>query len=157
MQSVFAAHNPYREEDPMYRTVIGIATIVVAATVVGSTGHVANVAVASPTPVMAEAFWRCPSGFAFETSGSAVHCKKPAWTETKAFMPCMIPTPDLKTDLVNTTDMCSGGIGVAVTAEPLCYPTDIANGFTKRRVAGRDYCGKPHPAEVIAPNQMISL
>ena len=38
--------------------------------------------------VMSEPFWRCPSGYAFETSGSAVHCKKPAYTSTKAFMPC---------------------------------------------------------------------
>ena len=105
----------------------------------------------------AESYWRCPSGFAFETSGSAVHCKKPSWTETKPFMACMIPTPTLKLDLVGTTDMCAGGIGVVVSAEPLCNPVDIANGFVKRHVAGKDYCGKNHPSEVIAPNQMISL
>lgn|SRR5574338_945468 len=142
----------------MYRTVIGIATVVVAAVIAGATGRVSNVAVASPAPTAAaEAYWRCPSGFAFETSGSAVHCKKPSWTETKPFMACMIPTPDLKVDLMGTTDMCAGAVGVTVTAEPVCYPTDIANGFTKRRVAGKDYCGKTHPAEVIAPNLMITL
>jgi hypothetical protein len=72
-------------------------------------------------------------------------------------MACMIPTPTLKLDLVGTTDMCAGGIGVVVSAEPVCNPVDIANGFVKRHVEGKDYCGKNHPAEVIAPNQMISL
>jgi hypothetical protein len=141
----------------MYRTVIGIATIVVAAVVVGSTGQIANVAVASPAPAAVEVFWRCPSGFAFETSGSAVHCKKPSWTETKPVLACLIPTPDLKIDLMGTTDMCAGGIGLTVTNETLCNPVDVANGFTKRRVSGKDYCGKTHPPEVIPPNQMFSL
>ena len=109
------------------------------------------------TPTMGEAFWRCPSGYAFETSGSAVHCKKPSWTETKPFMACVLATPTLKIDLVGQTDMCAGSVGITVSAEPSCYPTDIANGFTKRRVSGKDFCGKSHPAEVIAPNQLISL
>jgi hypothetical protein len=104
-----------------------------------------------------EAYWRCPSGYSFETSGSAVHCKKPEWTETKPFMPCVLATPTLKIDLMNNTDMCAGSVGLTVSAEPSCYPTDMANGFTKRHVSGKDFCGKSHPAEVIAPNQMISL
>jgi hypothetical protein len=108
-------------------------------------------------PVVVESYWRCPSSFAFETSGTAVHCKKPAWTETKPFIACLPPTPDLKMDLVGTTDMCSGGIGIAVTAEPQCNPVDVANGFSKRHVGGRDYCAKFHEAEVIPPNQQISL
>jgi hypothetical protein len=112
---------------------------------------------ASAAAPVGEAYWRCPSGYAFETSGSAVHCKKAAWTETKPFLSCLLPTPDLKLDLVNQTDMCSGSIGMAVTAEPACYPQDIAAGFTKRHVSGKDFCGKNHPSEVIAPNQMISL
>ena len=141
----------------MFRTVIGIATIVVASVSLGSTGHVTKVAVASTTPVAGEAFWRCPSGFAFETSGSAVHCKKPSWTETKPVLACMIPTPDFKVDLMGTTDMCAGGIGLTITNETLCNPVDVANGFTKRRVAGRDYCGKTYPAEYIAPNLLITL
>ena len=112
---------------------------------------------ASAAAPMGEAFWRCPSGYAFETSGSAVHCKKPSWTETKAFMPCVLATPTLKIDLVNQTDMCAGDVGLTVSAEPLCYPADIANGFTKRHVSGKDFCGKSHPAETIAPNQLITL
>lgn len=139
----------------MLRFITFAASAVVAAA--GLTLATRQPSLSAATATMSESFWRCPSGYAFETSGSAVHCKKPAWTETKAFMPCVIPTPDLKTDLLNTTDMCAGGIGVTVTAEPLCYPTDIANGFTKRHVSGRDFCGKTHPAEVIAPNQLISL
>jgi hypothetical protein len=116
-----------------------------------------RLASAASTPTIGEAFWRCPSGYAFETSGSAVHCKKPSWTETKAFMPCVLATPTLKIDLVGQTDMCAGNVGLTVSAEPSCYPTDIANGFTKRRVSGKDFCGKAHPAEVIAPNQIITL
>lgn len=106
---------------------------------------------------MSEPFWKCPSGYTFEASGSAVHCKKPAWTETKPFMPCVLATPTLKIDLLNQRDMCAGNVGVTVTAEPVCYPTDMANGFTKRVVSGKDFCGKGHPAEIIAPNQMISF
>jgi len=105
-----------------------------------------------------EPFWRCASGYAFETSGSAVHCKKASWTETKAFMSCSLATPTLKIDLVGDTDMCVGStpLGV-VSAEPACYPTDVASGFTKRHVDGKDYCGETHPAEVVAPSQMITL
>ena len=115
-----------------------------------------HVSLSAATTTTAEPFWRCPVGYTFETSGSSVHCKKPAWTETKGFMPCMQPTPDLKTDVLNATDMCSAE-NIAVLAEPLCYPTDLAQGYTKRRVAGRDFCGKWHPAEIIAPNQQITF
>ncbi len=106
--------------------------------------------------VMTEPYWRCPSGYTFEVSGSAVHCKKPAYTATKPFMACVLATPTLKVDLLGNTDMCAGSVGVTVTAEPLCYPTDIADGYTKRIVSGKDFCGKNHPAEIISPNQMIS-
>ena len=106
-----------------------------------------------------EPFWRCASGYAFETSGSAVHCKKPSWTETKAFMPCILATPTLKIDLVGDTDMCAGSTALTgvISAEPACYPTDVVNGFTKRHVSGKDFCGKLHPAEIVAPSQIITL
>lgn len=134
----------------------------VAATLVAITFWVLNAggaptAARAASPTQVEPYWRCPAGYTFETSGAAVHCKRPAWTETKAFLPCMAPTPDLKIDLVNQTDMCSGAIGIAVTAEPICNPTDLADGFTKRRVNGKDFCGKAHPAEIVAPNQMVSF
>jgi len=106
---------------------------------------------------MTEPYWRCPSGYAFETSGSAVHCKKPPYTSTKAFMPCVLATPTLKVDLLGNTDMCAGSVGVTVTAEPVCYPTDMADGYTKRIVSGKDFCGKSHPAEIISPNQIVSF
>lgn len=107
-------------------------------------------------PVAVESFWRCPSGFAFETSGSAVHCKKAAYSQTTQFIACGGLTPTLKLDLVGTTDMCVGGIGLTVSAEPLC-PVDLADPWLKRHVSGRDYCSRPRPAEVIPPNQLISL
>ncbi len=139
----------------MSRLSIALALFVGTIVAVGATSRPTTLGAATST--MSDPYWRCPSGYAFETSGSAVHCKKPAWTETKPFMACLVPTPDLKLDLVSQTDMCSGGIGIAVTAEPSCYPTDMAAGFTKRHVAGKDFCGKIHPAEVIAPNQLVSF
>ena len=139
----------------MFRTASVLATLVLAATLSSGPSGLRN-ATASTTSA-AESYWRCPSGYAFQTSGSAVHCKKAAWTETKALVPCLAPTPSLKVDLVSNTDMCAGDVGLTISAEPMCYPTDLANGFTKRRVAGRDFCGKYHPSEVIAPNQKITL
>ena len=144
----------------MYRRLLSLSVFAGAMMVLAAAGNTIPSAAASPSTVRAlqgEAFWRCPSGYAFETSGSAVHCKKPAWTETRAFMPCGVPTPDLKVDLMSQTDMCAGSLGTTISAEPMCYPTDVAAGFTKRRVTGKDFCGKSHPAEVIAPNLMITL
>jgi len=144
----------------MYRKLLSLSIVAGAMMVLAATTNTTRSASAAPATVGAlqgEAFWRCPSGYAFETSGSAVHCKKPAWTGTRAFMPCVVPTPDLKVDLMSQTDMCAGNVGATVSAEPLCYPTDIAAGFTKRHVAGKDFCGKSHPAEVIAPNLLITL
>jgi len=139
----------------MSRLLVLAVAAAIGATGLAATFHPARLSAAAA--VNAEVYWRCPSGYAFETSGSAVHCKKPAWTETKPAMSCVIPTPNLKFDLVGTTDMCSGGIGIAVTAEPLCYPTDLSNGYVKHHVAGKDFCGKFHPVEIIAPNQVITF
>jgi hypothetical protein len=109
------------------------------------------------TSSASEAYWRCSSGFAFETSGSAVHCKKPQWTETRPFMSCALDMV-LKIDLVGSTDMCAGNtLAGIVSLEPGCYPTDLVSGFTKRRVDGKDFCGKTHPSEIIAPSQAITL
>ena len=139
----------------MYRKSLALSAFLFAAILsVGVSGLPR--AVASTTSA-AESWWRCPSGYAFETSGSAVHCKKASWTETKPFMACATPTPTLKLDLVGSTDMCAGNVGLTVTAEPMCYPTDLVNGFTKRRVSGKDFCGKTHPEEIVAPNTRITL
>ena len=142
----------------MYRTLLTLvasagAAMVLASAVTPTT--TASAATAAPLAEAAESYWRCPSGYAFEVSGSAVRCKKPAWTETKPFMACGFPTATLKLDLVGQTDMCAGSVGTTVTVEPQCYPTDVMNGFTKRRVSGKDFCGKSHAAEVIAPNQLV--
>ena len=141
----------------MFRMPFRLAFLATATIVLVAAAKAPGVASAASKAATGEPFWRCPTGYAFETSGSAVHCKKPGWTETKAFMPCILATPTLKVDLLNHTDMCAGSVGVTVTAEPVCYPTDIANGFTKRYVSGKDFCGKDHPSEIISPNQMISL
>lgn len=139
----------------MYRKLISMVTLAIVAALSIGVSRPSD-ATASPTAT-AEVYWRCASGFAFETSGSAVHCKKPSWTETKPFMACAFPTATLKIDLVGTTDMCAGNVGVTVSTEPSCYPADIVAGFTKRKVDGKDFCGKPHPAEIVAPNQLVSM
>jgi hypothetical protein len=109
------------------------------------------------TTSASEPFWRCSSGYTFETSGSAVHCKKPLWTETKAYMNCAIGLT-LKYDQVGNTDMCTGVTPLgAVSIEPACNPTDVLAGYTKRIVDGKDFCGKTHPAEIVAPSVVISL
>jgi hypothetical protein len=144
----------------MYRKLLSLSVFAGAMMILAAAGNTTRSAAASPAiagALKGEAFWRCPSGYSFETSGSAVHCKKPSWTETRAFMPCGIPTPDLKLDLVSQTDMCAGNIGTTVSVEPQCYPSDLLAGFVKRHVAGKDFCGKSHPAEVIAPNLMVTL
>jgi hypothetical protein len=142
----------------MYRTLLTLVVSAGAAMVFAAAGTpttVASAATAAPLVKTAESYWKCPSGYTFQVSGSAVHCKKPSWTETKPFMACGFPTATLKLDLVGQTDMCAGSVGTTVTVEPQCYPTDVMNGYTKRRVSGRDFCGKSHAAEVIAPNQLV--
>ena len=139
----------------MSRKLISMATLAVVAALSTGVSGPAD-ATASPTAT-AEVYWRCAAGFAFETSGSAVHCKKPSWTETKPFMACVLATPTLKIDLVGMTDMCAGSVGVTVSAEPSCYPTDMAAGFTKRHVSGKDFCGKNHPVEIVAPSQQVTF
>ena len=143
----------------MKRSLLSLATLVpIAILAIGVSGP--SNATASTTAAV-ESWWRCPSGYAFETSGSAVHCKKPAWTETKPVVPCLVPTPDFKLDYSGNTDVCAGsasmGVSVTVTAPLNCYPTDVAAGFTKRIVSGRDFCGKNHPTEIIAPNRQVSM
>jgi hypothetical protein len=140
----------------MYRKLLSLTVIAGAAGLLAAVGNTPKSAAAASVAAV-ETYWRCPSGYTFQTSGSAVHCKKPSWTETKPFMACGFPTATLKLDLVGQTDMCAGSVGTTVTIEPQCYPADVMGGFTKRRVSGRDFCGKSHPAEVIAPNTAVSL
>jgi hypothetical protein len=110
------------------------------------------------TSSYSEAFWRCSTGYAFEVSGAAVHCKKPQWTETKAYLGCPIGTA-LDIDGLGDHDVCAGTNPVTgiVSIEPACNPADVVNGFSKRTLSGKDYCGKNHPAEVVAPSNMITL
>ena len=105
-----------------------------------------------------ETYFRCPSGYAFETSGASVHCKKPSWTETKPLAGCIVGLY-ASVDRIGTKDMCSGTNALTgeVSMEQQCNAADVANGFSKHIVAGKDFCGKTHPAEYIAPNVAITL
>ena len=109
------------------------------------------------TSSAAEVYYKCADGYAFGTAGDAAHCKKPAWTEAKPPMGCTLGM-GLTLDAVAYTDMCAGtnAITGVVSVEPGCYPTDVANGFTKRRVNGRDYCGRLHPQEIMPPSRAVS-
>jgi len=132
-------------------TVLPAALFVVAAAAKPTT-HVQPVSNAA-----AESFWACPSGYAFAVNQNAAHCKKPAYTATKRYVACTGVTPTTRIDLVGTTDMCAGtGVVGTITAEPICDPVDVANGYTKRRVSGTDFCGKDIPASIMAPNQLVS-
>lgn len=103
-----------------------------------------------------EIFYTCPSGYAFETSGSAARCRKAQWTETKSFVGCALGMA-LKYDAIGTTDMCAATTPVTgvVSVEPGCYPSDLVNGYTKRHVSGKDFCAKTHPEEIIAPSRAV--
>jgi hypothetical protein len=141
----------------MSRKLLGFTLLPCALFVLGA----AATPVPSPAPKadsMAEAFWKCPSGYAFQVNGgNAVNCKKAAYTAQKPYVPCSGATPTTKIDLVGTTDMCAGtGVIGTVTLEPICNPTDVTNGYTKRHVAGTDFCGKYIPASIIAPNQQVT-
>ena len=111
------------------------------------------------SPRMAdEVYYRCPSGYAFETSGSAVRCRKPAWVEQHALAGCPIglyPT----VDRVGSKDMCAATNGITgeIDVEQGCTSADVVQGFTKKIVIGKDYCAKGHPAEVVAPSIAITL
>jgi hypothetical protein len=110
---------------------------------------------AATTMGAAQSWWRCPAGFAFETSGTAVHCRKPYSIQTKPFIGCLAPTPALMVDAQLVTDMCFDGR--LMMMEPQCNPLDVANGYFKKHVSGKDYCGKEFPEEVIAPNQHLTM
>ena len=105
-----------------------------------------------------EVYYRCQTGFQFETSGEAVHCKKAAYVNKANYAPCAFPTPTTQIDAVGNVDMCAGtGVVGVVSTEPICYAADITLGYTKRHVVGKDYCGKNHPAQIKAPDQTVVL
>ena len=137
----------------MRSMIISLAAIGIAfaAGTVSATGAAARNAAA-------ETYWKCPTGFAFETSGSAVHCKKSPYVDHKALGKCPIGLYAYA-DRIGTKDMCAatnpvtGELGV----ERGCISTDLVLGYTKRIVAGADYCGKAIPAEFQPPTVAISL
>jgi hypothetical protein len=107
----------------------------------------------------AEVFFKCPSGYAFEVSGSAAHCKKPAYTDRRELGGCLVAFPTFRQDRVGSKDMCSGTNPLTgeVLMEAGCKVEDTSAGYTKRIVAGRDFCGKLMPQQIQAPNVAVSL
>ena len=137
----------------MRKIIISLAVIAIAfaAGTMSATGAVARNAAA-------EAFWKCSTGFAFETSGSAVHCKKAAYTDKKPLGKCPVGLYAYA-DRIGNKDMCSatnvvtGEVGV----ERACMASDVVLGYTKRLVNGTDFCGKLIPAEIQAPPVVVNL
>jgi hypothetical protein len=105
-----------------------------------------------------EAFWKCPSEFTFETLGSAVHCKKPAFIDRKPLSGCPIGLYPA-TDRIGNKDVCAATNPVSgeISIERGCKPTDVVLGYTKRIVAGIDFCGKPIAAEIQPPTVSVNL
>lgn len=105
-----------------------------------------------------ELYYRCPAGYAFETSGSAVRCRKPAYSINKPLANCTIGLY-AATDRIGDKDMCaatnpvSGEIGV----ERGCAPADLLAGYTKKIVDGPDYCAKPMRADIKPPSVAIVI
>ncbi len=139
----------------MRKTFIAVAALIAAALTGAMT---APEAAARNSSFASEAFWRCPSGYLFESSSNAVHCKKAAYTDHRSLAPCMTGLY-AATDHIGTKDMCSatnaitGELGV----ERACKPEDAAAGYSKRIVSGVDFCGKAIPQTVIAPSVMVTL
>jgi hypothetical protein len=105
-----------------------------------------------------ELYYRCPAGYAFETSGAAVRCKKPAYSITRPLANCSLGLYPA-TDRIGDKDMCaatnpiSGEIGV----ERGCVPSDLLAGYTKKIVDGQDYCTKAMPEDIKPPSVAVVI
>ena len=106
----------------------------------------------------AEVYYSCPEGYAFATSGDAAHCKKPAYTDMRVLGACAIGFPTFRADRLDKKDMCAGTNPITgeVLVEPACKVEDLTAGYTKRIVAGRDYCGKLMPQQIQPPNKAVA-
>jgi hypothetical protein len=131
-----------------------IAALIAVIGIAASTTYEADAA----PPAASEVYWRCEQGFAFETSGSSVHCKKPAYTDRRALAGCKIGLYPM-VDRIGNKDMCSGTNIVTgeISIERACLASDVLLGYTKRIVDGTDYCGKSIPAEFRAPSVMVTV
>ena len=131
-----------------------IAALITLTGIAASTTYQADAA----TPAASEIYWRCEQGFAFETSGSSVHCKKPGYTDRRALAGCK-PGLYPMVDRIGDKDMCSGTNIVTgeVSMERGCVASDLLLGYTKRIVDGTDYCGKLIPAEFRAPSVAVTV
>jgi hypothetical protein len=132
--------------------------ITVAASVVAFTAGTMSPSSAVARNAATEAFWKCPTGFAFETNGSAVHCKKAAYIDQRPLGKCplgLYPATDRigEKDTCSATNALTGELGV----DRACTAPDVVLGYTKRIVHGTDYCGKSKPAELLPPTVMVSL
>ncbi|HLE57655.1 MAG TPA: hypothetical protein VJB15_11275 [Rhodothermia bacterium] len=137
----------------MRKIMLGLAAIVIA-----FAAGTMSAPAAGARSAAAEAFWKCSTGFAFETSGNAVHCKKAPYTDRRSLAGCPIglyPYTDRSgnKDMCSATNLVTGELGV----ERACKPSDVVVGYTKRHVDGLDFCGKYMLAEIRAPTVVVNL
>lgn len=123
-------------------------------------GVVAAPSAAARVSLFSDLYYKCQSGFVFETAGSSARCRKPSHTDRRALADC--PPPPLMypaADRIGTKDMCAvtnpltGEIGV----ERSCKVEDRNTGYTKRVVTGLDFCGKVMPEQIQAPDRAVVL
>ena len=100
---------------------------------------------------VANTFFGCESGFAFETSGEAARCRRSASVEVAPMIDCPQSSGVLLTervDVVGAKDMCGNtSAGADVSVERTCPPS-----YTKRVLPGRDRCELPTPEMIRAPS-----
>lgn len=141
----------------MQRSTI-FSLLVIAAIAAGGTAAASAMTARTAAASATEVYYACPAGYAFATTGDAAHCKKPAYTDMRALGPCAVGFPTFTVDKLQNKDMCAGTNPVTgeVLVEPGCKVEDLAAGYTKRVVAGRDYCGKLMPQQIQAPSRAVS-
>lgn len=109
----------------------------------------------------ASKYFKCGSGYTFQSSGEAVRCYKPAREQHAELMPCgsmnvagiNVPVPlYAKADHSGNTDYCAGQAGLpGVATNTVAVVRTCPAGYAKRTQSGKDVCFKTIPAEVIPP------
>ena len=109
----------------------------------------------------ASKYYKCGSGYTFQTSGEAVRCYKPGREQTTELNPCgsmnvaglNVPVPlYAKADHSGNTDYCAGQAGLpGVATNTVAVVRTCPVGYAKRVQSGRDICFKNIPADIIPP------
>ena len=115
----------------------------------------------------ASKYYKCGSGYTFQSSGEAARCYKPGREELRELLPCgsmnvagiNVPVPLYpKADHSGNTDYCAGQAGLpGVATNTVAVVRSCPTGYVKRTQSGRDVCYRNIPAEVIPPTTEAML